>query len=177
MIFTATALPGAFVIELTRLRDDRGSFARTFCAETFAGRGLCSVYVQCSTSRSARTGTLRGMHYQEEPHAEAKLVRVTQGAIHDVVLDLRANSPTYLRWFGVDLSADNGRMIYVPEGFAHGFQTLCDDVEVFYQMSRPYVPAAARGVRWDDPAFGIVWPDTSPRVIGERDSCYPNFTA
>jgi dTDP-4-dehydrorhamnose 3,5-epimerase len=174
MIFVETSLPGAYVIELERLEDDRGWFARTFAAEEFKARGLNSGVVHCNVSFNSRAGTLRGMHYQLAPHAECKLVRCTRGAIYDVIVDLRPDSPAYLRWFGVELDVDGGRSLYVPEGLAHGFQTLVDGSEVLYQMSHEYVPSHARGARWDDPAFGIDWPDAE-RTISERDRTYPDF--
>ena len=174
MIFTETPLPGAFVLELERLRDERGFVARTWCEREAAARGLNPRVVQCSVSRNARMGTLRGMHYQAAPHAEAKLVRCTRGAIHDVIVDLRPGSPTYVRHFAVVLSADDGKALYVPEGMAHGFQTLADDTEVLYQMSEFHTPTHARGVRWNDPAFGIAWPPAD-RIIAERDRCWPDF--
>lgn len=174
MIFTETELKGAFVIELQRIGDDRGFFARAFCREEFAAHGLDPQVDQCNVSFNKRRGTLRGMHYQEAPHGEAKLVRCTQGAVFDAIVDLRRDSATYKRYFGIELSATNRKMLYVPENFAHGFQTLEDDTEVFYQMSRPYNGQHARGVRWDDPAFGIEWPPAE-RTILARDRNYPDF--
>ena len=175
MRFLETPLAGVWVVEPDRLTDERGYFARTFCEGAFAERGLATHWVQCNTSYNRHRGTLRGMHYQAAPHGEAKLIRCTRGALFDVVVDLRANSPTRGRWFGVELSAETGRMLYVPEGLAHGFQTLEDATEVFYQMSHAYVPEAARGVRWDDPAFAIAWPESGARVISERDRTYPDW--
>ena len=175
MIFTETPLSGASLIELDPVRDERGWFARTFDAEEFRERGLDPDVVQCSTSFNERAGTLRGMHYQEEPHGEPKLVRCTRGAIYDVIVDLRPDSPTYCEWFGTELTAENMRMLYIPVGVAHGFQTLVESSEVHYQMGHEYVPEAARGVRWDDPAFGIQWPATERRLISERDSGYRDF--
>jgi dTDP-4-dehydrorhamnose 3,5-epimerase len=174
MIFVETSLPGAYEIELERLEDDRGWFARTFAAEEFEARGMNPAVVHCNASFNSRAGTLRGMHYQLAPYAESKLVRCTRGAIYDVIVDLRPDSPAYLCWFGVELDADGGRSLYVPEGLAHGFQTLVDGSEVRYQMSHEYVPSHARGARWDDPAFGIEWPDAE-RTISERDRTYPDF--
>jgi dTDP-4-dehydrorhamnose 3,5-epimerase len=173
--FVATALPGAFIVEPERLEDARGFFARTWCPREFAAHGLDPRLEQCSISFNARAGTLRGMHYQEAPFAEAKLVRCTMGALWDVIIDLRPASPTFTRHVGVELTARNRRMLYIPEGLAHGFQTLADSTEVFYQMSQVYSPAHARGVRWDDPAFGITWPDAAERIIIERDRGYPDF--
>ena len=174
MKFTETPLAGAWVIELELMRDERGFFVRTFDAEVFRQRGLDSTVVQCNTSFNERAGTLRGLHYQAEPDAECKLVRCTRGVIYDVIVDLRADSETYCRWFAVELSPDNAHVLYVPKGLAHGFQTLADASEVAYQMSHVYVPAQARGVRWDDPAFEIEWPEAE-RTISDRDRAYPDF--
>ena len=174
MLFEPTPLAGAFVLEAERLEDDRGFFARTFCRNDFREAGLEPDLVQCSLSFNHRKGTLRGMHYQAAPHQEAKLVRCTMGAIHDVILDLRPDSPTFKESFGVELSANNRRALYIPAGLAHGFLTLTDDAEVFYQMSVPFHPGAARGVRWNDPAFGIEWP-AEPRILSDRDRTYPDF--
>lgn len=176
MIFTQSGLAGAFVIELERLADERGFFARTWCVKEFAEHGLTDRFVQANLSVTPRAGTLRGMHWQDPPHAEAKLIRVTAGAIHDVIVDLRPGSPTHAQHVGVRLDADNRRMLYVPEGCAHGFLTLADDTEVTYQMSEYYSPEAARGARWDDPSFGITWP-AEVRVISERDATYPDLAA
>jgi dTDP-4-dehydrorhamnose 3,5-epimerase len=173
--FVPTPLAGAFVIELDMLEDERGHFARTFDAQEFERHGLDPAVVQCNTSFNARAGTLRGMHYQAEPEGEAKLVRCTRGAIFDVIVDLRPGSDTYREWFGAELTADNGRMLYVPVGFAHGFQTLVDESEVHYQMSHHYVPGQARGVRFDDPAFGIEWPLTD-LIVSDRDRQFPDFS-
>jgi dTDP-4-dehydrorhamnose 3,5-epimerase len=175
MIFTETALAGAFVIEPERREDARGFFARTWCEREARAHGLNPRVVQCNISFNTTRGTLRGMHYQAAPHQEAKLVRCTAGAIHDVIIDLRPASPTFRRHVAVVLSAENRRALYIPEEFAHGFQTLVDDTEVFYQMSEFYAPAHARGVRWNDPAFGISWPP-GERIITERDQTYPDFT-
>lgn len=174
MIFTETALQGACLIDLERAEDDRGFFARSWCANEFAQHGLETQLVQCNISFNRRKGTLRGMHFQVEPHAEAKVVRCTMGAIYDVILDLRPDSPTYKGWIGVELSVENRRALYVPRGFAHGFQTLVDDTEVFYQMSEFFHPESARGVRWDDPCFQIEWPDNQP-IVSPRDQAFPDF--
>lgn len=174
MKFVPTPLPGAMVLDLERREDERGFFARSFCQHEFAAHGLDTAVAQCNVSFNRRRGTLRGMHWQVEPHGEAKLVRVTRGALWDVIVDLRPGSAAYCRWFGVELTAENHRALYIPAGFAHGFQTLTDDVEVFYQMSAFYVPEAQRGVRWDDPAFGIEWP-IRPPFLSERDAAYPDF--
>lgn len=171
MLFTETKLRGAFVIEPERLDDERGFFARTWCQEEFAAHGLNARLAQCNISFNTRKGTLRGMHYQAAPHEEAKLVRCTMGAICDVIIDLRPRSSTYREWTGVELSAENRIMLYVPEGFAHGFQTLQDNTEVFYQMSAAYHPGSARGVRWDDPGFDIRWPLLDP-IMSDRDRSY-----
>jgi dTDP-4-dehydrorhamnose 3,5-epimerase len=168
LIFTETKLRGAFLIELEKHADERGFFARTFCQEAFEAHGLNSRVVQCNVSFNRRKGTLRGMHFQIAPFAEAKLVRCTSGSIHDVIIDLRPASPTFKQHFAVELSAENRKMLYIPEEFAHGFQTLKDDTEVFYQMSQSYSAEHARGVRWNDSAFGIDWP-TGVRTIIERD--------
>jgi dTDP-4-dehydrorhamnose 3,5-epimerase len=176
MRFLETALAGAWLIEPERIEDERGWFARTFDADEFQRRGLDPLVVACNSSFNARRGTLRGMHYQAEPHGEPKLVRCTRGAIFDVAVDLRRNSPSYCRWHGAELSERNGLAYYIPVGFAHGFQTLTDDAEVLYQMGHRYVPEAARGVRWDDPAFAIEWPDAGgERVISERDRSFPDY--
>lgn len=175
MIFTETELSGAFVVEPERLEDARGHFARTWCAEEFEGMGLNPGLAQCSTSFNAARGTLRGLHYQAAPDAETKLVRCTMGSIFDVIVDLRVDSPTRGKWTALVLSAENRAMIYIPEGFAHGFQTLADDSEVFYQISAFYAPEASRGIRWDDPDLAIDWPWIEERVISERDDCFPLY--
>jgi len=174
MLFTETQLTGAYIIDPERIADERGFFARTWDRHEFAARGLLTSLAQCNISFNARRGTLRGMHYQAAPYAETKLVRCTAGAIYDVIIDLRPESPTLRQWLAFELSADNRCMLYIPEGFAHGFQTLTDRSEVFYQMTEFYAPDYARGVRWDDPAFGIVWPE-APQVIAARDQAYPDF--
>jgi dTDP-4-dehydrorhamnose 3,5-epimerase len=174
LIFTETELPGAFLIEPEMHEDDRGFFARTFCRQEFEERGLNPRVVQCNVSFNKRKGSLRGMHFQTSPYAEAKLVRCTAGSIYDVIIDLRPSSSAFKKHLGVELSARNRKMLYIPEDFAHGFQTLEDDTEVFYQMSQYYSPKHSRGVRWDDPAFGISWPP-GERIIIERDRTYPDF--
>jgi dTDP-4-dehydrorhamnose 3,5-epimerase len=163
------------IVDLERHVDERGFFARTWCAEEFAAAGLPSVAVQCSVSWNDRRHTLRGMHWQASPHGEAKLVRCTRGAILDVIVDLRHDSPTYLRHLAVELDEDDRRSLFIPAGMAHGFLTLADGTEVHYQMDTPYVPGAGRGARWDDRAFGIDWP-AAPEVISERDRTYPDYT-
>lgn len=177
MIFAELALKGAFLIELDRLEDERGFFARAFCIDEFAAHGLNPVVSQCNVSYNRRRGTLRGLHYQVRPHEEAKLVRCTAGAAFDVIVDLRPTSPTFKQWVGVELSVENRRMLYVPEGFAHGFQTLLDDTELFYQMSKAYAPEATRGIRWDDPELAIGWPPTKERVISTADLSLPPCAA
>jgi dTDP-4-dehydrorhamnose 3,5-epimerase len=176
MRFTETRFDGVFVIELERHEDQRGFFARSFCSKEFAAQGLPGGFVQCNISYNRRRGTLRGMHYQVAPCEEGKLVRATRGSILDVVLDLQRFSPSFREWSSFELSEENGRALYIPPGFAHGFQTLTDDAEVFYQMTEFYDPRSARGVRWDDPAFGIQWPIASP-MLSERDASFPDFEA
>jgi dTDP-4-dehydrorhamnose 3,5-epimerase len=174
MTFHKTTLPGVLEVRLEPHIDERGFFARTWCRDEFEAHGLDSRLVQCSLSFSTRRGTLRGMHYQAAPFMETKLIRCTRGAIYDVVVDLRPQSPTFTQWVAVVLSAENRNMIYVPEQCAHGFLTLEENSEVLYQMSEVYHAESAAGVRWDDPAFGISWPE-KVEVISERDRCYPNF--
>jgi dTDP-4-dehydrorhamnose 3,5-epimerase len=174
MIFHTTSLPDAFIVEPELLGDERGWFARTWCREAFAEHGLNAELAQCSLSYTKERATLRGMHYQRPPHGETKLVRVTRGAIYDVALDLRPDSVTFCQWSAVELTAENRKMFYVPGGFAHGFVTLTNDVEVFYQVSVPHEPASTAGVRWDDPAFNIDWPVDQP-VLSERDAAFPDF--
>jgi dTDP-4-dehydrorhamnose 3,5-epimerase len=176
MRFVETRIAGAWQIELDLRGDERGWFARTFDAQEFVAHGMDPTVVQCNASYNPRRDTIRGLHYQADPHGEPKLVRCVRGEIFDVGVDLRADSPTYCRWHGVALSADNRRALYLPRGVAHGFQTLTDDVEVFYQMGHEFVPQAARGVRWNDRAFGIDWPDPAgERVISEQDRDFPDF--
>jgi dTDP-4-dehydrorhamnose 3,5-epimerase len=172
----APLLPGAFRIDVEPHADDRGLFARTFCAREFAAHGLPAAFVQCSTSFNARRGTLRGLHWQAEPHAEAKLVRCTRGRAWDVVVDLRPDSATFRRWAAVEIGAGNRTAVFVPEGFAHGFQTLEDDTEILYQMTAFYVADLARGAPWDDPAFAIGWPLPDP-ILSPRDARHPPFAA
>jgi dTDP-4-dehydrorhamnose 3,5-epimerase len=175
MLFHETKLPGVFEIQVEPHIDERGFFARLWCQKEFEAKGLNPELVQCSVSVNTGKGTLRGMHFQAHPHEETKLVRCTKGAIYDVVLDLRPSSPRFRDWFAVVLTAVNRKMVYIPEGCAHGFLTLEDDTEVFYQMSEFYNAESARGVRWNDPAFGITWPG-KVEVISERDRTYPDFT-
>lgn len=173
MIFTETRLRGAYIVELEPHADERGFFARTFCREEFLSHGLNPDIVQCSTSFNKRKGTLRGMHYQEKPFEETKLVRCSRGAIYDVIIDLRPESPTYRQWISVELNQENRKAVYIPPGFAHGFQTLQDNSEVLYQMSESYHSDHSRGIRWDDPALGIVWPLASQPIISSKDLTYP----
>lgn len=174
MHFQATKLADVFVVIPERITDERGFFARTWCQEEFRAQGLVTELVQCNVSYNAKQGTLRGMHYQAAPYEEVKLIRCTMGAIYDVVVDVRPNSSSYLQWIAVELTAENRTMLYVPGGFAHGFLTLMDNTEVFYQMSQFYHPTASRGLRWDDPALGILWP-IMPQVISAKDSSYPSI--
>jgi dTDP-4-dehydrorhamnose 3,5-epimerase len=174
MIFIETQLKGAFIIKPERLEDERGFFARTWCQREFEAHGLNSRLVQCNISFNKKAGTLRGMHYQAAPYEEAKLVRCTQGAIYDAIIDLRPESPTFKQYTAIVLTAQNRKMLYVPEGFAHGFLTLEDHTEVFYQMSEFYAPEYARGIRWNDPAFNIQWP-ADVQIISDRDQNLPDF--
>jgi len=176
MRFIETRLAGAFIIEPELIEDERGFFARSFCRREFEERGLNPEVVQCNISFNRRRATLRGMHYQVAPHAECKLVRCTRGAIYDVILDLRCDSATYRCWCALELTADNRRTLYIPTGMAHGFETLSDNSEVFYQISQYYDPDCARGVRWNDSAFDITWP-LAPVVISDKDRSYPAFVA
>ena len=175
MIFNQAKLKGAYIIEVQSLEDDRGFFARTFCQKEFEKHGLNPHVAQCNISYSRKKGTLRGMHYQVAPFGEAKLVICVSGSIYDVIIDLRPDSPTYCEWMAMELTARGPRhMLYVPENFAHGFQTLEDETQVFYQMSQLYHPESARGLRWNDPAFNIRWPD-GQRIISEKDRSFPDF--
>jgi dTDP-4-dehydrorhamnose 3,5-epimerase len=176
MRFTPTPLADACVVDPEKIEDERGYFARTWCQREFEEHALDARVVQCSTSFNALKGTLRGLHYQVAPHAETKLVRCTRGAIFDVIVDLRPSSATFLQWFGAELTASNGRMLYIPRGFAHGFQTLANDSEIFYQMTEFYEPSAGRGVRWNDPLVGVRWP-LQVTVISEKDRLYPDSSA
>jgi dTDP-4-dehydrorhamnose 3,5-epimerase len=175
MIFIPTKLKGAWVIDLERHEDERGFFARTWCVKECESHGLAVQFLQSSVSFNKKKGTLRGMHFQVGTAAETKLVRCTRGAIFDVIVDLRPNSKTFLQWEGVELTEDSGRAFYIPQGFAHGFQTLSDSSEVYYQMSAFYAPGFARGFRWNDPAIGIKWPD-AVRTMALRDQQYPDFS-
>ena len=175
MIFTETPLQGAYLVDLEQRTDERGFFARAWCAEEFERQGLSSRIAQTNISFNHSAGTLRGLHYQQPPHAEVKLIRCTSGAIWDVIVDLRKDSSTYRQWFGAELTAENRTMMYVPESFAHGYLTLVPNTETAYQVSEPYAPGAEAGIRWDDPAFGIGWPDVEIKVISDKDASHPNF--
>lgn len=172
MRFTPTSLAGAFLVHLDPHADSRGSFARTFCAQEFGAQGLETAFVQANVSTNARAGTVRGLHFQRAPHAEVKLVHCVKGAIYDVIVDMREASSTYLRWFGAELSDDNGLMLYVPKGFAHGYQTLCDDASVSYMVSAFYAPQAEGGLRHDDPRLAIKWPRAMSEISG-KDARWP----
>jgi dTDP-4-dehydrorhamnose 3,5-epimerase len=174
LIFSPTPIEGAWLLAPEPRSDARGFLLRTFCTDAFAARGLDPVTAQCSLSYNARRGTLRGMHYQAKPHAETKVIRCGRGVLFDVLIDLRRNSPTFGRHYGVELSRENLLALYVPRGCAHGFQTLADDTDVWYHISAPHHPDSARGVRWNDPAFGIVWPVPNP-ILHPRDAAYPDF--
>ena len=176
MIVTETELPGAYVIDLEPIEDPRGFFARAWSDESSPSVGSRPGSPSATSRSTKRKGTVRGMHFQRPPHEEVKLVRCTRGALYDVIVDLRPGSATFRRWIGVELSQDNRRALYVPRGFAHGFQTLADDTEVFYMISEPYAPESAGGVRWDDPAFGIVWPLGDPTEISDKDRSWPDYT-
>lgn len=172
MTFTESPLAGAYLVDVNRVEDERGFFARSFCVEEFAAQGLATNMRQCSVSFNVLRGTLRGLHFQASPHDEEKLVRCTRGAIYDVIVDIRPDSRTYRRWFGVELKAATHRALYIPKGFAHGFLSLADETEVFYMISEAYAPGAARGLRWNDPVLAISWPFT-PAVIAARDAQFP----
>ncbi len=176
MLFIPTRLEGAFIIEPQKRGDTRGFFARSWCCREFAQHGLEFNPAQANIAYNNRAGTLRGMHRQISPHEEAKLVRCTRGVLYDVIVDLRPDSPTHCQWIGVELTQDNHRMLFVPEGFAHGYLTLSTDSEVFYLVSEFYAPEAERGVRWDDPAFSIKWPDMDDYLISDKDRSWPDYT-
>jgi dTDP-4-dehydrorhamnose 3,5-epimerase len=178
MKFHETPIPGVWLIEPERIGDERGWFARTFDREELLARGMNPDVAQCNASHNARRDTLRGMHYQAEPHGESKLVRCVRGAVFDVAVDLRRDSRAFCQWHGVELTAENGLAFYIPSGLAHGFQTLADDCELLYMMGHQFMPDAARGVRYDDPAFGIRWPKPyGERIVSERDASYPDFAS
>lgn len=175
MIFTETGIPGALIIDLDRHADDRGFFARAWCEEEFAAQGLRPRFVQANMAFTERSGTVRGLHYQQPPHEEAKLIRCTRGAIHDVVVDLRQDSPSFEQWLAVELTADNRRMVHIPEGCAHGYQALADGSEVFYLVTHTYVPGAEGGIRYDDPAFDVHWP-LPVRDVSAKDRNWPTYS-
>lgn len=175
MIFSPTPLRDAYLVDLEKIEDARGFFARAWCSEEFRKKGLHGDSVQINVGYSRKKGTLRGMHYQVEPHAEVKVVRCTRGAVYDVIVDLRPDSTTASRWFGTELSSENHRMLYVPKGFAHGYLTLTDDAEIYYLTSTPYAPESARGARYNDPSFEIIWPGTVT-VISEQDKNWPDVS-
>jgi dTDP-4-dehydrorhamnose 3,5-epimerase len=175
VIFNETPLPGAYVVELEKREDDRGFFARAWCQDEFEEHGLNTRLVQCNLSYNHKAGTLRGMHYQAPPKSEVKLIRCTRGAVWDVIVDLRRDSPTYKRWYGEELTSDNRKMMYVPEEFAHGYITLVPDTETFYQVTEFYSPDHERGIRWNDPAIRIRWPDVEVSVVSEKDAAFPDF--
>ena len=177
MVFIETKLQGAYIIELEKIEDERGFFARTFCQREFEAHGLNPRLPQCSTSFNKKKGTLRGMHYQVAPYGEVKVVRCTAGAIYDVAVDLRPDSPTFMQWMAVELTEDNRKAFYIPAGCAHGFQTLVDNAEVHYQISEFYRPEAAKGIRWDDPAFGVQWPLQEGLILSERDRSYSDYSS
>jgi dTDP-4-dehydrorhamnose 3,5-epimerase len=175
MQFTSSSIPGAWVIDVTPIHDDRGFFATTWLPDELRQHGIAAVVAQCNLAFNHRRGTLRGLHFQTAPHAQAKIVRATRGALLDVIVDLRPESPTWRQWELFELTADNRRMLYIPPGLAHGYLTLTDDAEMFYQASSPWAPQAEAGVRWNDPAFGIKWP-FAPTVISEKDQTWPLLT-
>lgn len=174
MIFTETNLKGAFVVEIKQLSDDRGFFGRSWCKREMEEHGLKGNVVQANTSFSKKKGTIRGFHFQKHPHEETKLIRCTKGAIYDVIIDLREESPTYLQWIGVELTEDNYKMVYVPENFAHAFITLTDNCEVYYLVTNPYTPNAEGGIRFDDPLFNVQWP-VPVEVVSDKDKSFPDF--
>jgi dTDP-4-dehydrorhamnose 3,5-epimerase len=175
MTFTQTKLAGAYIVELEKRKDERGFFARAWCAREFRERGLAWQMVQANIAANRARGTLRGLHYQLAPHQEVKLVRCTKGAIFDVIIDLRPESDTYKQWLSVELTAQNNKLLYAPQGFAHGYQTLRDDTDVFYQVSEFYSPESERGIRWNDPAFSIQWPVTDSVVISAKDQNWRDY--
>jgi dTDP-4-dehydrorhamnose 3,5-epimerase len=173
--FVQTPVSGAFIVMPEPISDERGAFARIFCEREFGALGLKTHFPQWSVSRNTLKNTLRGMHYSVGPYAETKLVRATRGSAYDVIIDLRQDSPTYCQWFGLTLDARSGPAIYIPTGIAHGFQTLTDDSEILYHIEPAFVADAGRGVRWNDPAFGVAWPEADQRIISQRDASYPDF--
>jgi len=176
MKYTETKILGAFIFEPEKLEDKRGYFMRGWCKSEFDARGLASSFVQFNISFSRKAGTLRGLHYQSPPHQETKLISCAKGALYDVIIDLRMKSPTYMQWLGVELRADTYKMLYIPEGLAHGFLTLEDNTEVFYPVSQLYCPLSERGIRWNDPNFDIKWPETDARILSEKDKNWPDYS-
>jgi len=176
MLFEKTKLSGAFIITLEPIEDTRGFFARSFCRKELEKQGLHGEFVQTNISYNHKKGTLRGLHYQVPPHGEVKIVSCRRGAVYDVIVDIRENSPTYRQWIGVELSSENYRAIYIPDGFAHGFQTLCDQVELHYLMGNYYIPSASSGICWDDPSLAIPWPNQD-KIISEQDKKLPRFSS
>jgi len=174
MKFTESRIPGAWIIDIAAIHDDRGFFAMTWLPDAFRERGIEPALAQCNLAFNHKRGTLRGMHFQLAPHAQAKIIRCTRGALLDVIIDLRPESPAYCKWEAVELTADNRRMLYMPEGIAHGYLTLTDEVEAYYHASSPWAPSAESGVRWDDPAFGVAWP-FAPAVISAKDAAWPTL--
>jgi len=174
MKFTASQIPGAWIIDITAIHDHRGFFAMTWLPDEFRKHGVDPALAQCNLAYNHKRGTLRGMHFQSAPHAQAKIIRCTRGALVDVIVDLRPESPAYCQWEAVELTADNRRMLYMPEGIAHGYLTLTDDVEAYYHASAPWHPAAESGVRWNDPAFAIAWP-FAPVLISDKDAAWPDY--
>jgi dTDP-4-dehydrorhamnose 3,5-epimerase len=177
MVFKETRLKGAFIIELEKIEDDRGFFSRAWCQKEFEAKGLNTNIAQCNLSFNTTKGTLRGMHYQIAPHEEAKIIRCPRGKVYDVIIDLRPKSPTYLRWAGFELSSENRKMLYVPESFAHGYLTLADNTELFYQVSHFYSPESESGIRWNDRTVNIKWPQTNGLIITDKDKNWPDFPA
>jgi dTDP-4-dehydrorhamnose 3,5-epimerase len=176
MKFIPTALDGVCIIELEMINDNRGFFARSWCKEAFGQNELSNDIVQCNISFNLQCATIRGLHYQVSPHEETKIVRCIRGGIYDVVIDLRKNSPSYMSWIGVNLNSENRKMIYIPTGFAHGYQTLTSETEIYYQVDQYYNPKAEQGIRWDDPAFSIDWPISKNCIVSEKDRAWPNFS-
>ena len=177
LIITPTLINGAYLIYIEPRQDERGFFARVVCENEFRAAGINATFKQCNMQRNIKAGTLRGMHLQREPHSEEKLVRCTRGAIYDVIIDMRPDSATYRQWYGAELSEENHRMLYVPKGAAHGYLSLSDDTETFYMVTEFYSPECEWGVRFDDPAFGIVWPDAGELIISDKDRAWPLVSA
>lgn len=175
MVFKETSIAGAYLVDLKRIEDDRGFFARAWSSDEFAGMGLATVFPQMNLSLSVRKGTIRGFHYQKSPHEEAKFIRCVRGALFEVMIDLRPDSPTYLKWAGFEIRASDYQALYVPPGCARGVQTLEDNSEMLYMASASYQPGAEAGIRWDDPFFGVEWPDVGQRIVSDKDQAWPDF--